>query len=90
MKELILEYLNEVFYCSDNSAYQRGNNSLIGFRQIEGIVIRTFHLNEDLTHLLIFNWLLANGIKSISKDWDKHYITSPTKDIIFNYQLTNE
>jgi len=103
MKELILEYLNNTFYCSavDNAAYKCDGDSKIGFSQIESNVIRTFHLNEDLAHLLIFNWLLAGGIRLVRKNWNKGYIThnsgvyssyetTITKDIDFEYQLVDE
>ncbi len=103
MKELILEYLNNTFYCSgvDNAAYRCDGDTKIGFVQIESNIIRTFHMDEDLAHILVFNWLLYGGIKLVRKNWDKGYIThntsvytsyetTLTEDIDFEYKMINE
>jgi len=103
MKELILEYLNDTFYCSavDNAAYRCDDDGQIGFAQIESNIIRTFHMDEDLAHILTFNWLLLNGIRLVRKNWNKGYTThnnsvytsyetTITEDIDFEYKLVDE
>ena len=100
MKELILEYLMGTFYIStvDNATYKIDGDSPIGFSQIESNLIQTFHLDEDLAHIIIFNWLLVGGVKLVRKNWNKTYIThnngvysthatSITEDIDFEYKL---
>jgi len=103
MKELILEYLNDTFYVSavDNAAYRSEDDSPIGFQQIESNIIRTFHMDEDLAHILVFNWLLIGGIRLVRKNWNKTYMThnsgvytsyetTLTEDIDFEYKLVDE
>ena len=100
MRELILEYLKETFYINTigNTVYKIDGDSPIGFSRIEANLIQTFHLDEDLAHIITFNWLLKGGIKLIKKNWDETYIkhnrdtysthtTSITEDIDFEYKL---
>jgi hypothetical protein len=103
MKELILEYLNETFYLNsiENTAYLTKDDTPIGFQQIESNITRTFNINEDLAHIIVFNWLLFNDIKLVRKNWNKTYIThnrgvysthetTLTEDIDFEYKLVDE
>ena len=100
MKELILDYLDATFYISsvDNAVFKIDGDSKIGFTQIETNLIRTFQLDEDLAHIITFNWLLVGGIKLVRKNWNKTYIThnsgvysthttTLTSDIDFEYKL---
>jgi len=105
MNEIISEYLNDEFYYSavDDCVFSVSNdNRKIGYNQIEVIISKIFDLDDDLAHVIVFNWLLFNGVKLVKKNWNKtymvhnknlmlHHETTISEDIDFEYKLiTNE
>ena len=103
---LIVDYLDTEFYYSavDNSVFSvSADHYQIGYQQLEDIIIKMFHINEDIAHAIVFNWLLANGVQLVRKNWNRRYMvhnsgvisdpaanTSITEDIDFEYKLITD
>lgn len=90
MMEIILEYLNDEFYYSDidNCVLSISNhNNKIGYQQIETIIIKIFHIDEDIAHAIVFNWLLFNGVNLVKKNWNKSYMVH-NKSVIVDFETT--
>jgi len=104
--ELVVDYLNTEFYYSavDNCVFSiSSENYKIGYQQMEDIITKVFDINEDVAHAILFNWLLANGVKLVRKNWNRRYmvhnsgvIEDPianatiTADIDFEYKLITD
>lgn len=98
---IIVDFLNAEFYYSavDNCVFCNSNeNQRIGYQQIENIVKKTFRIDEDWAHAITFNWLLAQDVPLVRKNWNKTYIVhnlavfahhnqTITEDIDFVYKL---
>ena len=90
MVNMILEYLNDEYYFSDEHDCVfsiSNNNHRIGFTQIEKCVIKIFDVSDDIAHSVVFNWLLFNGVQLVKKNWNKTYIVH-NKGVILNYATT--
>lgn len=81
---MIIEYLNDEFYYSpmDNVMLTITSDNKVGHQEITDIIEKMFVISEDISHAIVFNWLLANGVKTIVKNWGNTYIK--LNDIEFN------
>lgn len=98
---IIVDFLNSEFYYStqDKCVYSISNyRERVGYQQIENLIGKVFHLNEDLAHAITFNWLLTQDVPLVKKNWNRTYIVhnitinrpynqSVTSDIDFVYKL---
>jgi len=89
MRELILNFLDSSFYTSfDDLAYNNADASSAGnidpfpFVKIENLIIKTFHVDVDDAHDILFNWLKDNGVKNIIKNWDSPNILDKVEDML--------
>ena len=98
-----MEYLGDVYYIDtyENAVYSILDDSKVGFVQIESAITRIFGIDEDWGHVIVFNWLLFNGVNLVRKNWNKTYMvhnkgsyssyeTTLTEDIDFEYKMVYE
>lgn len=89
---------NEFYYSVDDQCVYSVSHyrQKVGFQQIETLIGKTFHLNEDWAHAITFNWLLTQNVPLVRKNWNKMYLVhnirttnnqTITKDVDFVYKL---
>jgi hypothetical protein len=101
LMEIVVDFLNCGFYYSihDKCVFSvEDDYQKIGYQQIENIVSRAFQMNEDWAHAITFNWLLAQGVPLVRKNWNKTYLVhnikpnqpnnqSITNNVDFTYKI---